>query len=193
MCTISKESTNKMATVDSELEKIYFSWYFQSAQSTLFNTQPPRLNVENLYSDYVIVIPWSPGIYHGNHLIPRAQPEGEVYFSVINPWLPWYKCYPAPDWPSPYLYSYIATDLRFNNDLELCSLVLSVSSVSVCATGLTALDARTSLSASATLGHTPKLNMTFNRKSKADVNHSRSRAPLHSTDTVIIQCMSVTV
>ena len=24
---------------------------------------------------------------------PRAQPEGEVWFSVINPWLPWYKCY----------------------------------------------------------------------------------------------------
>ena len=24
---------------------------------------------------------------------PRAQPEGEVWFSVINPWLPWYKRY----------------------------------------------------------------------------------------------------
>ena len=22
---------------------------------------------------------------------PRAQPEGEVWFSVINPWLPWYN------------------------------------------------------------------------------------------------------
>ena len=27
---------------------------------------------------YVIVIPYSPGIYHP---IPRAQPEGEMYFS----------------------------------------------------------------------------------------------------------------
>ena len=24
---------------------------------------------------------------------PRVQPEGEVWFSVINLWLPWYKCY----------------------------------------------------------------------------------------------------
>ena len=45
--------------------------------------------------------------------------------------------YPAPDWPSSDFYSYIVTDLFVNNNLELCRLALSVSSVSVCATGLT--------------------------------------------------------
>ena len=75
---------------------------------------------------------------------PRVQPEREVWFSVTNHWLPCISViYPAPDWPSRDLHSYIATDLRFNNDLELCRLALSVSSVSVCATGLTALDTNT--------------------------------------------------
>ena len=46
----------------------------------------------------VIVIPRSPGIYCGNHPIPRVQPEGEVWFSAINPWWPWYKCYISCSW-----------------------------------------------------------------------------------------------
>ena len=76
----------------------------------------------------------------------------------------------------------MATDHHTNNDndLDLCRLALSVSSDSLCATELTALDAKKQVLHRARVlcmpGHTPNLNLTFNRKSKADVNRSHGTA-----------------
>ena len=39
----------------------------------------------------VIVIPRHRGFIAENHPIPRAQPEGEVWFSAINPWYRYYN------------------------------------------------------------------------------------------------------
>ena len=51
------------------------------------------------------------------HPIPRAQPKGEVWFSAINPWWPWYKCYISWTWlvDSPTRTTSIATS-RSNKD-----------------------------------------------------------------------------
>ena len=68
-------------------------------------------NSGRTYKNYVIVIPWSPGIYHRK----TPDPEGAVLI------------YPASDWPSPYLRSYIANDLGLNSNLELWRFVLSIS------------------------------------------------------------------
>ena len=80
-----------------------------------------------------------------NHLIQRVQLEGDVWYFVINPWLSWYKCYISSarlaELALTYS-SYIATDLGLNDNLELCRFVLSISFVSVCETGLTALDVK---------------------------------------------------
>ena len=73
-------------------------------------------------------------------------PRDWVVFSDKSLATMYHGIYPASGWLSLYFYSYIATDLCLNNDLELCRLVLSENSVSVCATGLTALDASTSSS-----------------------------------------------
>ena len=68
-----------------------------------------------------------------------------------------------------YLHSYIATDLGFNSNLELRTLVLSIKSVLVCAAGLTALDTKKRQVRVPCWATPQNLNVTFNRKSKARV------------------------
>ena len=80
-----------------------------------------------------------------------------------------------PDWPSLDLHSYIATDLGLDNNLELRTVALSISSVSVCATGLTAMGPKKRVLHRVPRWAIPQyLNMTFNKKLKVHMNSSRS-------------------
>ena len=131
-----------------------------------------------------MVKPWSPGIYHGKPPNPEGAARGRGVVSMINPWLPWYNCviYPAPDWPSPYLHSYIATDLAGHSDSELCRLALSISSVSWSryVRLYWTLLSEYYTSSSAMPGHTTTLECDLQQEVKTDVNSYLTRACAHT-------------
>ena len=107
-----------------------------------------------------------------------------------------YRPNPVPDWPSRDLHGYIATDLRLNNDLELCRLALSVSSVSLCATELNGLpwtpksEYFLEREFECHAGPHPKLERDLHAiqqevEGAADDNSSRSREPLQTVTTML--------